>query len=231
MDAHQHKDLKCNDPEHDGNFDKIFENASELRYGLPAEFLVIRLGRMKLVLASGSPRRKQLLEEAGFTFDVIPSPAEELHDSEIPLTELCELNAELKAKAVNVPDAVVIGADTLVYHKGVPLGKPKDLDEAKQMLRALSGQMHTVCTGVCVVFADGSAKKFHGLTQVCFKPFDDETIDAYFDKVNPLDKAGSYGIQEHGDMLVEGIEGSFDNVMGLPVAELTKVLDACDNLN
>ena len=159
-------------------------------------------------------------------FEVVASPAEEIHDATIPLDELCEKNAQLKALAVagNFPDAAVIGADTLVWIAGEPLGKPKDLDEARAMLRKLSGRSHTVCTGVCVVFPGGKAVRFHELTEVRFLKLDDATIAAYFEKTNPLDKAGAYGIQDSGEMIVEGIEGAFDNVMGLPVKRLVEVL-------
>ncbi|MEP4078871.1 Maf family protein [Haloferula sp.] len=182
---------------------------------------------MRIVLASTSPRRRELLAQEGVEFEVMASPAEELHDESIPLAELCERNAELKARGVDVPDAAVIGADTLVWIDGDPLGKPKDLETAKSMLRRLSGQEHTVCTGVCVVFPGGRVERFHELTAVRFKAFDEKVIESYFERVNPLDKAGGYGIQEHGEMLVEGIEGNFNNVMGLPVALLLARLEAC----
>lgn len=155
------------------------------------------------------------------------SPAEELHDAEIPLAELCECNAELKARAVKVADAVVIGADTLVWIDGDPLGKPTDHEQARAMLRRLSGREHTVCTGVCLVWPRGRVERFHALTQVHFRDLREAEIEAYLAKVNPLDKAGGYGIQEHGEMLVERIEGSFDNVMGLPVDLLIAHLRAC----
>ena len=157
---------------------------------------------------------------------MVASPAKELHDAAIPLDELCEKNAELKALAVagDYPEAAVIGADTLVWIDGEPLGKPKDLDEARAMLRKLSGQAHTVCTGVCVIFPGGKIERFHELTAVRFRELDEETIEAYFERTNPLDKAGAYGIQESGEMIVEGIDGAFDNVMGLPVKRLVEVL-------
>ena len=183
---------------------------------------------MNVILASASPRRRELLAATGLIFEVIASPAEEIHDAAIPLDELCEKNAELKALAVAAdhPDAAVIGADTLVWIEGEPLGKPKDLDEARAMLRKLSGRAHTVCTGVCVVFPGGKVERFHELTAVRFRQLDEATITAYFEKTNPLDKAGAYGIQDSGEMIVEGIEGAFDNVMGLPVAQLLGVLRA-----
>ena len=105
-----------------------------------------------------------------------------------------------------------------------PLGKPRDMDGARAMLRRLSGRTHRVCTGVCVIFPGGGREVFHGTTEVTFLPLDDAEISRYFSKVNPLDKAGAYGIQEHGDLIISGIEGSFDNVMGLPVDQLVKAL-------
>lgn len=157
---------------------------------------------------------------------MVVSPAEELHDVSIPLDELCEKNAELKAAAVasQMGDAAVIGADTLVWIDGEPLGKPRDLDEAREMLRKLGGRSHTVCTGVCVIFPGGKSKRFHDLTEVRFRPLDDRLITEYFEKADPLDKAGAYGIQERGELIVEGIEGAFDNVMGLPVAKVMAAL-------
>ena len=183
---------------------------------------------MNVILASASPRRGELLSATGLNFEVVTSPAEEIHDAAIPLDELCEKNAELKALAVAAdhPDDAVIGADTLVWIDGEPLGKPKDLEEARAMLRKLSGRSHTVCTGVCVVLPGGRVKRFHELTAVRFLKLNDATIEAYFEKTNPLDKAGAYGIQDGGEMIVEGIDGAFDNVMGLPVARLLEELKA-----
>jgi septum formation protein len=181
---------------------------------------------MPIVLASASPRRRELLERAGLVFEIMPSPAEELHDAAMEPELLCELNAALKAEAVadQRPDATVIGADTLVFIDGEPLGKPSDLEEARGMLRRLAGRTHRVCTGVCVIFPGGVRKLFHGMTEVDFLPLDDVEIDAYFALVNPFDKAGAYGIQEHGEMIVSAIRGGFDNVMGLPVAMLMAAL-------
>lgn len=181
---------------------------------------------VKIILASSSPRRRELLSEAGLDFEVVASPAEEIHDASIPLAELCEKNAGLKAAAVAVDyrEAIVIGADTLVWIDGDPLGKPKDMEEARAMLRRLSGRTHTVCTGVCVVFPGGEVRRFHDLTQVHFRVLDEEAIEAYFREANPLDKAGAYGIQESGDLIVREIEGNFDNVMGLPVAKVLEAL-------
>lgn len=181
---------------------------------------------MRIVLASSSPRRRELLARAGVAFDTAVSPAEELHDASIPPEELCERNAVLKAEAVvpEHPDAVVIGSDTLVFIDGEPLGKPADLDEARAMLRRLSGRPHFVCTGVCLVFPGGGRNVFHDTTEVDFRELDEETIETYISLVNPLDKAGAYGIQEHGELIISGIRGSFENVMGFPVDKVVEAL-------
>lgn len=180
---------------------------------------------IKLVLASGSPRRRELLEEAGFEFEVVVSPAEELHDASVGLAELCERNAAAKALAVaeQLPGAVVLGADTLVWIEGEPLGKPRDLVEARSMLEKLSGREHTVCTGVCVAGA-GRVETFHELTQVVFRQLDTAMIERYFERVNPLDKAGAYAVQEHGEMIVAEVRGDYSNVVGLPLGRVVEVL-------
>ncbi|KAB2639337.1 MAG: septum formation protein Maf [Verrucomicrobia bacterium] len=181
---------------------------------------------MPIVLASASPRRHDLLTRAGLAFEVVVSSAEEIHDAALPPDRLCEGNAKLKAAAVALshPHATVIGADTLVFIDADALGKPVDLDEARAMLRRLSGRAHTVCTGVCVVWPGGAVDTFHELSEVLFRVLDEADIDAYFQLVDPLDKAGAYGIQVHGERLVAEIRGNFDNVMGLPVARLLEVL-------
>ena len=181
---------------------------------------------MSLVLASASPRRRDLLTRAGLEFEVVVSPAEEIHDPAMPPDRLCEGNAWLKAAAVAHlhPQATIIAADTLVFIDADALGKPADMAEARAMLRRLSGRTHTVCTGVCVMRPGGETLTFHELSEVLFRPLDDAAIDAYFQLVDPLDKAGAYGIQEHGEWIVEEIRGSFENVMGLPLARLLEVL-------
>ena len=178
------------------------------------------------MLASSSPRRRELLERVGLDFETAASPAEELHDASMPPEKLCEENAVRKARAVapEFPDAVVIGSDTLVFLDGEPLGKPADLCEARAMLRRLSGRPHFVCTGVCLALPGGGARVFHDTTEVDFRELDEETIDRYLSLVHVLDKAGAYGIQEHGEMIVSGIRGSFENVMGLPVEKVLAAL-------
>lgn len=178
-----------------------------------------------LILASGSPRRRDMFAAAGLEFEVLVSPAEELHDTSMPLHLLCEENARLKAVAVSAshPGATVIGADTLVYIDQTPLGKPRDKQEARGMLAMLSGKTHQVCTGVCI--AHGSeAETFHCITEVIFKTLTDETINAYMSKVNVMDKAGSYAIQEHGEMIIKEVRGDYDNVVGLPLRQLLEKL-------
>ena len=183
------------------------------------------LGR--LILASGSPRRREMLTAAGLEFEVMPSPAEELHDESMPLDQLCEENARLKALAVAVdhPEATVIGADTLVYIDQTPLGKPRDKNGARKMLRLLSGRTHQVCTGVCIARGEKS-ETFHTITEVVFKELSDDVIRDYMVKVHVMDKAGSYAVQEHGEMIIEEVRGDYDNVVGLPLAQLLIKLES-----
>lgn len=167
----------------------------------------------------------------GLEFVVRPSAAEELPPGARPWDELCQANAEIKAAGVEVgPGEWIIAADTLVQVGGEVLGKPRDLEEARAMLQKLSGRAHEVRTGVCLRSADGKGETFVVATKVRFHVLDDEAISEYFERVHPLDKAGAYGIQEHGERLVEGIDGDFDNVMGLPMEELIQRLKACGAL-
>ncbi len=179
-----------------------------------------------LVLASTSPRRVELLREAGFDFAIVSPQVEEAHDATLTPEQLTCENARRKAVAgsLQAPGALALGADTLVYVDGDPLAKPADMDEALSMVRRLSGRTHEVCTGV--VFAcDGSVEhELHVITRVTFKPLTDALIRDYHRQVNPLDKAGAYGIQACTDMLLDRMDGSFTNVVGLPVAEVTAVL-------
>ena len=167
-----------------------------------------------------------MLAMAGLDFEVIPSPAEELHDVSMPLDLLCEENAKLKALDVaqNHPEAIVIGADTLVYIDQTPLGKPRSEQQAREMLKQLSGQTHQVCTGVCIA-RGGESETFHTITEVVFKELDDDLIRDYMAKVHVMDKAGSYAVQEHGDMIIREVQGDYDNVVGLPLAQLLSKLE------
>jgi septum formation protein len=183
--------------------------------------------KKRLILASGSPRRRELLAELGVEFEVITSDAEEEHRSDIPLIELCELNAEIKTSAVaaKYPDAVVLGGDTLVYIDDEPLGKPKSEAEAVAMLERLSGRVHQVCSGMCLIEGE-RVEPFHEVTDVVFKEIDRSTIDSYMQKVNVMDKAGSYAVQECGEMIVEKVDGDFSNVVGLPQQKVLERLAA-----
>jgi len=180
----------------------------------------------KIILGSASPRRMELLRELGAGFEVVPSAAEELHDPKIAAAQLCETNAERKAAEVasRYPDRIVLGADTLVTLEGKLYGKPRDLIEAAQMLGELAGRRHEVITGVCLI-GPTAKTKFHEATEVEFKPLTLAEIAAYLAAVPVLDKAGAYGIQERGEMLVKSISGSFSNVMGLPIERLAMEFD------
>ena len=185
-----------------------------------------------LVLASQSPRRIELLREAEYSFDVLVPEVEEIHDAALAPADLTIENARRKAVAGATarPEALVIGADTLVYLDGEPLGKPRDMDEALAMMRRLSGRGHHVCTGVYLAWDGGSGGMgFHVITDVAFLPLTDATIRAYHARVNPLDKAGAYGIQEASEMILDHHDGSWTNVMGLPMERLTAELQALSN--
>ena len=180
---------------------------------------------MRIILASASPRRSDLLRGMGVRFEVLASQAEELHDETLRASELCEINARRKAEDVAAahPAAVVLGADTLVARGTRVYGKPANLEQAKTMLRELSAHTHDVVTGICLLErGTGKISVFHDLTRVTFKRLTEEVIADYVAAVNVLDKAGAYGIQERGEMLVERISGSFNNVVGLPTERLAQ---------
>ncbi|HEY5228664.1 MAG TPA: Maf family protein, partial [Opitutaceae bacterium] len=178
----------------------------------------------RLILASASPRRRELLGQLGIPFDVVVSDVTEHEDPDTDPRVMVAHNAALKADwvASRHPDAVVLGADTTVFLDAKAINKPADLAEARAMLRRLSGREHTVFTGVAVRRLSSGLKIDQGVSSlVQFKAFGDEVIEAYIRVVNTLDKAGAYSIQESTDMIVAGYKGSFTNIMGLPM-ELTK---------
>lgn len=182
-----------------------------------------------LILASASPRRAELLRQLRADFEVVPSGAEEIFDDHLSPLELCQLNAHRKARAIakKIPDALVLGADTLVFLDGEIMGKPRDLIDARRMLARLQGRTHQVVTGVSLIHLRGHRERlFAASTNVTFHPLTAGKIDDYVARVNPLDKAGAYAIQEHGDMIVSEIFGSFSNVVGLPVEQLKMELEA-----
>ncbi|MFA5204509.1 MAG: nucleoside triphosphate pyrophosphatase [Lentisphaeria bacterium] len=182
-----------------------------------------------LVLASASPRRRELLAAAGVAFEVCPADVDEtLLPGEAPTAGALRL-ARLKAAAVSprFPDRIVLGADTLVVVDGEALGKPHDQAEARRMLGRLAGRAHEVLTGVCLRRASPPAETaWCARTVVRFRPLDEAAISAYLQRVHVLDKAGAYAIQEHGDRIVAGFDGCFSTVVGLPVEEVTERLAA-----
>ena len=178
----------------------------------------------KIILASASPRRRELLGQLIGEFEVIPSGAEENITNTDPHDTVCEL-ARTKAEwvAERHPEAVVIGADTMVYLGKTPLGKPKDAEEAREMLRMLSGRAHQVYTGVCVI-ADGKTIAEAECTDVYFAELSEAEIEEYVNTGDSMDKAGAYGIQGHAARFVERIDGCYFNVVGLPLRRLYTML-------
>jgi septum formation protein len=186
-----------------------------------------------LILASASPRRKELLARLGVKFEVLVAPITEHEDVDAEPRAMVLHNAALKAAWVCAqhPGAWVLAADTTVALDNQVLNKPADLAEARAMLKRLSGRMHTVYTGVCLWRkGSGGSRREPSLpeiapveishcetSEVTFRALDDETITRYFALVNPLDKAGAYGIQEGRELILQSYRGSFSNIMGLPV--------------
>lgn len=182
------------------------------------------ISKYKIILGSGSPRRRELLSDLGLDFEIrIIDGIEEKYPDDIKTEEISEYLSRLKADAFDEilgDDELVITADTIVVSEGVPLGKPKDRNDAIHMLKTLSGQVHEVITGVTIKTVD-KCVSFRVLTKVEFAEIDDYEIEYYVDKYKPFDKAGAYGIQEWiGCIGVKNIEGSYYNVMGLPLHRL-----------
>lgn len=178
-----------------------------------------------LILASASPRRREILATAGYSFQIIPSSAEEIMSGSSP-QELARQNALAKAREVYKTaggNACVIGADTVVTMDNAVLGKPSDRENAIEMLKALSGRVHYVVTGYAVVSEQGEDSAFCS-TEVKFRTLSEKEIESYVNTEEPMDKAGAYGIQEKGCLLVEYIKGDFFNVVGLPISDLSLLL-------
>ncbi len=183
--------------------------------------------RPLLLLASNSPRRRQLLTEAGFEFATIAPDVAERFDVDLTLRELTILNAMRKAISIARahPGKIVLSADTLVALNDQIIGKPRDIDEAAAILRRLSGRAHEVCSAVFVChLTSARSTSFHEISRVWFRRLSDLAIRAYIDKVNPLDKAGAYAAQGQGREIIEKIEGSYTNVVGLPMEKTTAAL-------
>jgi nucleoside triphosphate pyrophosphatase len=180
-----------------------------------------------LVLASGSPRRAELLSEGGFEFEIASPRVAEKLDVSLTLRELTLWNAIRKGMSIaqTRPDAVVLAADTLVALENQVIGKPADLSEAAQMLRRLSGRTHQVCSAVAIYRqTSGRSDVFHEVSRVRFHRLSNVTIERYLAKVGPLDKAGAYAAQGSGTEIIAKIEGSFTNVVGLPMEKTVAAL-------
>lgn len=162
-------------------------------------------------------------------FQIVPSDAAETLDEQLSPLELCQLNAHRKARAVakKIPDALVLGADTLVFLNHKIFGKPSDKDQARDMLAQLQGKTHQVVTGVSLIHLRSHAERIFAVsTDVLFRPLTSQQIDEYLAKIDPLDKAGAYAIQENGELVVSEISGSFSNVVGLPIEKVESELEA-----
>lgn len=179
----------------------------------------------RFILASASPRRKEILEKAGYSFEIIVSDADENITEDLSPEKTVEILAERKALSVweSNKDSVVFGCDTVVAIDDRILGKPTDDEDAFNMLKMLSGRTHTVSTGVCIC-SENKTEVFSNTTQVEFYPLSDETIRSYIASGEGKDKAGSYGIQGYGCVLVKEIKGDYFSVMGLPVSQSSRVL-------
>ncbi len=181
--------------------------------------------KCEIILASASPRRKELLNVITENFKVIPSTVDESIPESLPISKVPEFLAELKAKdiAYNHPNSLVIGADTCVIADNKVLGKPKDRQEAYDMISLLSGKTHLVITGCSIVF-EGTVKTFSSVTEVEFYKLSEEDINNYVNTSEPYDKAGAYGIQGKGSLLVKKINGDYFNVVGLPISMLNNYI-------
>jgi len=174
---------------------------------------------LKIVLASTSPRRRELMVELGFEFEVVKPLSDETSVDPDPRKRVVE-NAEAKARSVvdRHPNALIIGADTVVFLEGVFLGKPIDPDDARRMLTKLSGRIHQVFTGMAIIdTSNGSMVSCVEETMVTFRELSEEEIDEYVAGGEPLDKAGAYGIQGAASFFVDAVDGSWSNVVGLPL--------------
>ena len=186
-----------------------------------------RFSNYNIILASNSPRRQQFLKDIGLDFSIKTHPVEEIFPEELKAAAISDYLVKLKAepfKSLNEKD-LVITADTIVWHNDQCLGKPKDRADAVRMLEQLSGEAHQVITSVAFTQAH-QQKVIHELSRVYFKALTREEIDYYIDHYQPFDKAGAYGIQEWiGTVGIEKIEGSYANIVGLPVAQVLATLE------
>lgn len=181
----------------------------------------------KIILASKSPRRQELLKTITEDFICIPSDAEEIIPDNIETEEVSTYLATLKAKDIysSNKDSVVIGCDTVVVNDNKILGKPKDAEDAFNMIKSLSGKTHKVITGCCIIYNE-KEYTFKSVTEVEFYPLTDDEINSYIGTDEPFDKAGAYGIQGKASLFVKSIKGDYFNVVGLPIALLSRKLNS-----
>ncbi len=184
----------------------------------------------RIILASASPRRKELLEQVGAEFEIFPAVGEEIITDSSPQQAVLDLAAQKAAEvAAKVrEDAIILGADTVVAFGDKILGKPKNEADAKQMLSLLSGKTHSVYTGVSIVVrqsGESQSYSFYEETEVTMYPLSEQQILSYIRTKEPMDKAGSYGIQGKGAVFIEKIQGDYNNVVGLPIARVFRTLE------
>lgn len=187
--------------------------------------------KYKIILASGSPRRQQFFKDLDLDFEIRLKEVDEIYPPELQAEQITDFLAQLKADAFKGEigaNEILITSDTIVWHNGKALGKPKDYADAVKMLRTMSGQTHEVITSVCFT-SDEKSEIIHEITKVTFSTISDEAIHYYLDKHQPFDKAGAYGIQDWiGLTAISKIEGSYTNVVGLPTHRLYEFLNKRD---
>ncbi len=188
----------------------------------------------KLILASASPRRAEILRSVGWPFEALPAHIDESRQDGEKADAYVERVARVKAEAVAArsPGSLVLGADTVVVVDDQILGKPRNEADAQRMLRVLNGRWHQVLTGMALVnVADGQSKVSHEVTEVRFAEMSDEEIDWYLATAEPMDKAGAYAIQGHGALFIKEIRGEYFNVVGLPVRLLYRLIGGIENIS
>ena len=182
-----------------------------------------------VILASASPRRSELLTSMDIEFEVVPSHVEELLDGYDFIPDLCEANARIKAEPIAElhPECLVLAADTMVYLEDIVYGKPTDLEDAHQMISKLQGRTHQVSTGVSLIYHNEEINRsLSVITNVTFLTLSSKQISEYLNKIDPLDKAGGYAIQEYKELISKKVSGSSSNVIGLPVERLKEELNS-----
>ncbi len=186
-----------------------------------------KLKKYKIILASGSPRRQQFFKDLDLDFEIRLKDVEEIYPPELKAVEITDFLAQLKANALKnelKENEILVTSDTIVWHQNKALGKPKNAEDAFQMIKSMSGTTHEVITSVCFQ-TNTTSTLLHDITKVSFKDLSDEAILYYIENYKPYDKAGAYGIQEwFGFMAVTKVEGSYTNVMGLPTAKVYEYL-------